>query len=129
KSERLPDDLVALGARVTREVGNVERQRRPKSDHARQAGNKERPELAGFGLTGIERGGLREDRPEAAGIPISPREQQQTKRDKQRRLDVQQKPDRFDSFVDDEHVDAPKEEEADKFRQSDAEEGRRAGCR
>src|SRR5205807_3348824 len=127
KSERLPDDLVALGARVTREVGNVERQRRPKSDHAGQAGNKERPELAGLGLTGIEGGGLREDRPEAAGIPISPREQQQTKRDEKRRLDVQKKPDRFDPFVNNEHVDAPKKEEADEFRQGDAEEGRCAG--
>ena len=36
QAERLADDLIALRARVTREVRDVERERRPEADHAGQ---------------------------------------------------------------------------------------------
>src|SRR5207302_1057419 len=77
-------------------IRDVERKRRPETDHAGERGNEEGKELAGFRLARRERRRLRENRPEAAGISIRPPQQHQTERDQQRRFDIQEPADAID---------------------------------
>ena len=44
--DHLADDLLALAAPEAREVGHVERERRPEADHGRERRHEDRPELA-----------------------------------------------------------------------------------
>jgi hypothetical protein len=52
---------------------------------------------------------------------VSPIQQHQTQHDEQRRLDIEENADRIDAFIDDKHVDAPKEKEGSKLGQGNAE--------
>src|SRR2546423_14557737 len=72
KPERLSDDLIALRNGVTRKIRNVERERRPKSNHPGKRGDEEGKELSGFRLAGRKRRWLRENWTKAAGVSIRP---------------------------------------------------------
>src|SRR5262249_43828089 len=85
--------------------------------------------LSGFGLAGREGGWLRENRPETAGVLISPPEQHQTERDEQGRFDVQQPANAIDPFVNHQHVDAPEKHEANELSERVSEKVRRGGGR
>ena len=118
--QRLAQHLRALALRVTGEVGDVERERCPESDHARQRRKEERPELSGLGLAGIKRGRLREHRAESPRLPVRPGKKGDPEEDQEWRLDVEEEADRFDPLVDHEHVDSPEEHEAAELGDVDA---------
>ena len=79
QAERLADDLVALRFGVAREIGNVQRERRPKTDHARERGKEISPELSGLAAGPRQMRRLRQDRPETARLAVRPPQQQQVR--------------------------------------------------
>ena len=74
QGERLSDDLLALAAREAREVGNVERNRRPESYCRIQRGNQELQKIRKAG----EARRRRQHRAESACVLICPAQQQQS---------------------------------------------------
>src|SRR6476620_49827 len=99
QTHRLPDDLVALTFGVAGEIGDVERERGPEPDHARQGREEEGPELSGLRLAGIKRRGVGQERAEATGVAVGAPEQKETEGEEQRGLDIQEQTDRFDALV------------------------------
>lgn len=106
--------------RVTGEIRDVQRKRRPEADHAGKARHEEREKLARLRLARIKRRRLRKNWPETASVAISPKKQKQTERDEERRFDIQEPANAIDSLVNDQHVDAPEKEKAEQLRQSNS---------
>ena len=81
------------------------------------AGKKNGQNWPAFGCPAIERRRLREDRPEAAGLAIRPpRAAASPSAMSSGALMFSSQRMRIDALVDDQHVDAPEEQEADELR-------------
>ncbi len=120
QAEGLADDLVPLGGGIAREIGDVERKGRPEADHAGQPGNEEAHETGPpLGWPASKAEGWDSIGPKPPAAPVGPAEEDEPERDEEGRLDAQEQADRVDAAVDDPHVDAPEDHEADELRRGD----------
>src|SRR5215470_18932695 len=123
--QRLAEHLLALPAPEAREVGDVEGQRRPETDHRGQRRREHGPELA-------QRRELRrrvEDGAQASGARHRPREQGSREHEHDGRRPVLEHAHRVHTVVDDPDVEDPEEREGDRARDAQAQDRRAAADR
>ena len=109
QSQGLPQNLRPLRLGIAREIGNVQRDCRPKSHHPGQDRNEKAQKLTG----GLKFTRAVEHGPETARFASNPPEQQQADAQHERRAHAFQKLDGFNSAPDHRHVQQPEREETD----------------
>ena len=103
-----PHDLRVLRFRVAREVGNIERERRPVADHRGERRKEDGEKLA----RGVELAGRREHGAEAARLDAHPDQQRRGHDKHERRAEGLQVADGFDAAPDHDHIQQPEAEKA-----------------
>src|SRR4029077_9048881 len=93
ETESLADNLIALAAGVAREIGNIERDGGPETDHPGERRDEEAEELA----EGLKFRGRGEHGAEAAGSAAGPEKKSQPDEEKERSGDALQEADGFDA--------------------------------
>ena len=110
KLASLANHLCALGFGIAREVRNVEGDRGPKANHASERGNKQAKE---FGC-GMEFARCVKNRTHAARFARNPKKKDQPDNKHKRSAHTLEELDGFNAAPYNEHVDAPKKEEAER---------------
>jgi hypothetical protein len=103
----LTNDLLALAAPKAREVGHVERQRRPESDHRRQRRHEDGPELR----ERLKLSGMREQRAEPVGPRDRPPQEHAGHDQHERRGPVLDMAQQIHAAIDDGDVEPPEQQE------------------
>ena len=104
KTERLAENLVALRARVTREVRNIQRDGGPKSHHTSERRNKEAEKLS----EAVELRGIRKHGPEATRLVAHPEKKRQADQEQERSRDALKKANGLDAAQNYNYVQQPK---------------------